>query len=341
MSVSARARPATTFAILASLAALPDAVGLCSPLFAEHTVLEIELRGPITDLVEAREDREELSFELTVADGQPLPLKVRSRGNSRLGICSFPPLRLDFPKKAVGGTLFEGQNRLKLVTHCNDHRRDAGNVFDEYLAYRIFNLISELSYRVRLARITYTDVARNPGSPQTRAAFIVESDEEFSARTGTEEARIAGIPYARVDHGHAALVYVFQYLIGNTDWSVVMIHNIRLVQVEGHPYFLPVAYDFDWSGVVNASYARPDARLGTRTVRERMYRGACRQMDELAPTLARIMEQRDSIRDAFASLPGLDPKRRDDVLDYLDDGFRMIGRPQDFKHEQGHACARG
>ena len=152
---------------------------------------------------------------------------------------------------------------------------------------------------------------------------------------------IVGGGLDEMDPAQLDLVTVFQYLIGNTDWSVIMIHNIRLVQVEGHPFFLPVAYDFDWSGVVNAAYARPDQKLGTKTVRERVYRGACRPMEELKPALARVMERRDSIRDAFASIPDLEPKRLEDALRYLDEGFRMISRPEDFKHEQGRACSQG
>jgi hypothetical protein len=205
--------------------------------------------------------------------------------------------------------------------------------------YRAYNRLTPLSHLSRLAKITYQDTA-DSSRTITRYGFFLEDDDDVARRNGGKILPMVGGDLDEMDPAQLDLVTVFQYLIGNTDWSVLMIHNIRLVQVEGHPYFLPLAYDFDWSGVVNASYARPDARLGTRNVRERVYRGACRKVEDLAPALARISERRDSIRDAFATLPDLDPKRRDDVLQYLEDGFRMIARPEHFKREQDHACAR-
>jgi hypothetical protein len=271
-----------------------------------------------------------------------LPVELATRGHFRLrpSACEFPPLKVFFNKETTRRTPFGGNGSLKLITHCNKAPRYEQNVLVEHAVYRAYNRLTPLSHRSRLARITYRDTA-DSSRTLTRYGFFLEDDDDVARRNGGTILPMIGGDLSEMDPAQLDLLTVFQYLIGNTDWSVIMIHNIRLVQVEGHPYFLPVAYDFDWSGVVNASYARPDARLGTRTVRDRMYRGACRQMGELAPTLARIMEQRDSIRDAFASVPGLDPKRRDDVLDYLEDGFRMLSRPQDFKHEQGHACARG
>jgi len=117
-------------------------------------------------------------------------------------------LRLDFSARASESTLFAGRDRLKLVTHCNNRSRDADNVIDEYLAYRIFNTISALSYRVRLLRIHYVDTERIGDAALQRWGFLVESDEDLAARTGVTIADIAAIPYSRVNHEQAALMYV-------------------------------------------------------------------------------------------------------------------------------------
>ena len=270
-----------------------------------------------------------------------LPVELATRGHFRLrpSACEFPPLKVFFNKETTRRTPFGGNGALKLVTHCNKAPRYEQNVLIEHGVYRAYNRLTPLSHLSRLARITYQDTA-DSSRTITRYGFFLEDDDDVARRNGGKILPMVGGELDEMDPAQLDLVTVFQYLIGNTDWSVLMIHNIRLVQVEGHPYFLPLAYDFDWSGVVNASYARPDARLGTRNVRERVYRGACRKVEDLAPALARISERRDSIRDAFATLPDLDPKRRDDLLQYLDDGFRMIARPDNFRREQDHACAR-
>ncbi|MGH7519466.1 MAG: hypothetical protein ACREOC_18695 [Gemmatimonadales bacterium] len=271
-----------------------------------------------------------------------LPVQLSTRGHFRLrsSTCESPPIRVFFDKESVKKTLFGGDASLKLVTHCGKAERYEQNLLLEHGIYRAYNRLTELSHRSRLARVTYADT-KDPARTVTRYGFFLEDDDDMARRNGGQVLRIVGGGLDEMDPAQLDLVTVFQYLIGNTDWSVIMIHNIRLVQVEGHPSFLPVAYDFDWSGVVNATYARPDARLGTKTVRERVYRGACRPMEELKPALARVMERRDSIRDAFASIPDLEPKRLEDVLRYLDEGFRMIDRPEEFKHEQDRACSRG
>jgi hypothetical protein len=235
--------------------------------------------------------------------------------------------------------VFGGNGSLKLVTHCGKAERYQQNVLLEHGIYRAYNRLTDASFLSRLAKVTYADT-RDPARTVARYGIFLEDDDEMARRNGGKILPMVGGGLDEMDPAQLDLVTLFQYLIGNTDWSVIMIHNIRLIQVEGSPYFVPVAYDFDWSGVVNATYARPDPKLGTRHVRERVYRGACRPVDSLAPTVARIMAARAAIRDAFTTLPEVEPKRLEDVLRYLDEGFRTLERPRDLKHEMSRACAR-
>jgi hypothetical protein len=138
------------------------------------------------------------------------------------------------------------------------------------------------------------------------------------------------------------LVSVFQYMIGNTDWSVYAIHNIRLVEMTDQGgYLFPVAYDFDFSGLVDAPYAIPDERLPIRRVRQRLYRGTCRKLEEMTPTFDLFKSKRDSIEAIFTSIDGLEPKRLKDVKDYLKDFFDEIKEPKKFESSLQYACARG
>ena len=61
---------------------------------------------------------------------------------------------------------------------------------------------------------------------------------------------------------------VFQYMVGNTDWSMVRFHNVEVSRTPRGVY-VPVPYDFDWTGLVSTRYARPNEGLGIRSVRQR------------------------------------------------------------------------
>lgn len=303
------------------------------PLFQDPGLLEIQLRGPLGSLVDRKKDRREYTFLLTAGDAS-VEVAVRSRGNSRLDICSFPPLRLTFEDRLAEGTVFAGQRHLKLVTHCTTRSRDAGNVLDEYLAYRIFNLVSDVSYRVRLLRLKYfdTDGHLDPDSV-VRYGFLIESDEELAQRTGSTPARVEGIVLTRLDPRQAALVYVFEYLIGNTDWSLVTAlteefccHNIDVFAVGDRNAIVP--YDFDLAGLVDASYAKPDRSLPIRSVTTRRYRGYCIAPSELRAALQHIESLRTEIRRVAETTFSQDPKRLGKRLRFLD-GFFEQARDED------------
>ena len=121
-----------------------------SPLFDENSILEVTISGPLSTLLKHKRNREEYPFSLTVDDA-PIDVAVRIRGNSRVVVCRFPPLRLNFTASGTDGTVLAGEDKLKLVTHCqNGSEKSQNSVLNEFTAYRIFNLISDRSYRVRL-----------------------------------------------------------------------------------------------------------------------------------------------------------------------------------------------
>ena len=221
---------------------------------------------------------------------------------------------------------FAGQDKLKLVTHCrSDQSHYENNTLDEYTAYRIFNLLSDKSYRVRLLRIHYEDTddkLRDLDHPYF--GFIVESDEGLAARVAGSIEEIPAVLYSRLDVEQTARLNVFQYLIGNVDWSFVShleeeacCHNLDLFTVEEKIF--PVPYDFDLSGLVNASYAKPASRQ--RKVTTRVYAGYCRSpIESVAKAVDDIAALREEILAIVESSPVVG---RDDVksrVRYID-GF--------------------
>lgn len=300
-----------------------------APLFEESSVLDIELTGPLTELLSDKNSKEKMTFTLR-ADGAEHSIEVRLRGNSRRGVCSFPPLRLSFKKKASVNTLFENQKHLKLVTHCRESEAAQQVVLKEYMAYRIFNMLTDWSYRVRLVRVTYVDAGPESGTQELqRYGYIIESEDELIERIGATKANRTAITRGSLDAGQAALVFVFHYLIGNTDWSMVKAdvsnyccHNGTLLELESKLILVP--YDFDLSGLVSARYARPDPSLRIKRVRQRLYRGYCLPGDELPRALRTIMDEQSNILTLPFETPGVVEKEMGVASGYLETFFKNV-----------------
>lgn len=246
-------------------------------LFQSHEVMEITLRADFRSLRGDRGDERpsrpgQLSLLQTAASGD-LSVELRTRGNTRRqrSVCRFPPLRVEFDAASSAGTPFEGQRRLKLVTHCRNSDPYERNVVEEYLIYRMYNLVTDQSFRVRPARLTYLD-SSGRSDPQTRFGFFIESDDGMATRVGGVAVEDDDESRPRtVDAEALAVLAVFQFLIGNTDWSVAALHNIvAVVPPTGTP--VPVPYDFDYAGFVDTPYAVPAENLGTSSVRTRVFR---------------------------------------------------------------------
>jgi hypothetical protein len=205
--------------VCALLACIDGAVA--APLFEDSSLLPVTVAGPLEATLEDVHERRERRFTLT-AGGAAYPVKIRVRGNSRVSVCPFPPLRVNFTRRTTRGTLFEGQDKLKLVTHCRGSRQAEQDLLEEYAAYRILNRLTDVSYRVRLLKLRYVDTAEGPqGEAVERYGFVVEGDDELAARISAAAVLRRTVTRGAFDQAHAGLVYLFQFLIGNTDWSLV------------------------------------------------------------------------------------------------------------------------
>ena len=295
---------ARRFLALLLVGLLPASAAATGPLFDSDEVLEVRLSGPLATISKNRKnaEREEYDFVLSIG-GRDLPVRVRVRGKSRTIHCEFPPLRLRFESQYITETVFSGQNKLKLVTHCRSGRDHyENNLLDEYTAYRIFNRISDKSYRVRLLRVTYADTdnkLKNLDRPYY--AMLLESDDALARRIGAVVTKSPGVQYSRLDVEQTTRMSVFEYLLGNTDWSFVSnlddeycCHNVDMFEKDEMLY--PVPYDFDLSGLVNAKYAKPAQGARIRSVTSRLYRGYCRSsINDVAEALDAIVALREPI----------------------------------------------
>ncbi|HSH75823.1 MAG TPA: hypothetical protein VLA09_09080, partial [Longimicrobiales bacterium] len=281
-----------------------------APLFQSDEPLELTLRTDIEFLRRERNDSVEVEGIVSFVDldGSEVtrPVQVRARGNfrRRRDICNFPPLRLNFPRSQMEGTVFEGEDRLKLVTPCQDNRDDYQRyVFDEFLAYRVLNLLTPASYRVRLVHITYEDV-NGDYDVRTKYGFLVEADERMAERNRAVFLEAPMMHPIMADGEQSVIQSVFNYMIGNTDWSAVQFHNAVVMRTEDGRH-LTVPYDFDHAGVVDARYATvaPQIADRIRNVRQRLFRGFCRPELEHGRIAAIFNAQRDAITRLYRSFP--------------------------------------
>ncbi len=306
-------------------------------LFQAKTPVEIKLVGNYKVI---SRDRDTLStkeywgeVQMKDASGADLkiPVMLRTRGHFRLANrnCSFVPLRLDFKKGDVKGTVFDGQDKLKLVTHCQSNSLFEEYMIREWLSYEVHNLITPRSYRARMAKVTYVDSAT--GTPiETRNGIFMEHEDDVAKRMEGEIVEIRRALFDDVDPNQILEVAIFEAFVGNTDWSLAALHNIRLVrQLNGN--LLPVAYDLDFSGLVGTRYSTPDPRLGIRSVKERLYRGPCRDPEQLASLLAPYKEKKDAILKLYQDTPGLDGRYRGDAIAFLNQWFKTLDNPRDLK----------
>ena len=300
-------------------------------LFEGDGILDIDLEGPLEGTIDDRARRRESAFRLVV-DGQDFPVSVRVRGNSRAEVCTFPPLRLQIGPGAAQGTVFEGQEKLKLVTHCRGAPGYDKNVLEEYAAYRMFSMLSEVAYRARLLRIRYIDTDRPGRSPRVRYGFVIEPTPQLADRVGGETAKVPHVVKSRLDAEQAARVFVFHYLISSADWSLVAdgpgkncCHNIDLVKIGDAMYTVP--FDFDLSGLVAPKYAKRGSTQGVRAVRSRRYRGYCIDSAYLADALQSLLEHEAAFQALLEALPGMDEGDTRGHRAFLERFYRDIREP--------------
>lgn len=311
-----------------------------APLFADNAPLAVTIRVPLTTLMQDRPTEEYLdgTFSFTGEDGaeQTLDLKIRTRGNYRLDKdhCDFAPIRLNFRKKQVVDTILAGQDKLKLVTHCRTHNRHYKQlVFREYLAYRILQVITDKSYGVRLLQINYIDT--EGGKLMTRPGFVIEDDDDVAARHGMTPVRRSRLSGDDLKRRQQNLVNIFQYLIGNTEYSLFnpepdkpCCHNMDFMAPKQEPPFTPLPFDFDFAGIVNAPYAQPNPRFEHESVRTRLYRGQCTNNDLLPETLQLFADNEDAIYGVVDELELLNSRSRRYVTGYLNSFFKHISDPE-------------
>ncbi len=245
-------------------------------------------------------------------------VKLRPRGKFRRRVCDFPPLKMKFSEQQLVANGYALFNSVKLVTHClKDKVAGENNVLREYLAYRIFNLISSNSYKVQLVKINYIN-SNDPKDKLTRYAFMIEGTKEMAYRLGGEECECVNPPRDIISKKDENLVALFQYLIGNEDWNIKMLRNLKLAKPVDGSAMIPVPYDFDFSGFVNAPYALPNSDLNMQSVTERALLGWHVDPKRLKVNVNYYEVKRTAIEELISNFKLLGLNTRDELLLYIE-----------------------
>ena len=308
-----------------------------TPLFASDAPIRVTIRGPIASLAS---NRSEVPRTATMTvDGVAYPIALSPRGITRktTDICDFPPLRVQLTGTAPPGSLFVGQRRLKLVTHCKRAADFQQKVLLEYAAYRLYNLMTPLSFRARLANIDYVDDSGRPFV--SRVGFFIEDFDDVARRNDMRDAHMGSlVPLAQIDPQAGGRMAVFEYMISNYDWSMraapkgeECCHNGRLLAGGANGLLTPVPYDFDYSGLVDAPYSTPPEGIPVSNVRQRNYRGYCAHMAQARAVAAQISPRRAEFIGLFATIPGLDQRNQARAASYIQGFFNDVDSGKIFR----------
>ncbi len=266
-------------------------------------------------------------------------MRMKARGAFRRSHCSLAPFWLNIRKADVANVHLQDVNRFKVVTHCQGSKTYDEYVLKEYLAYKIYNIISPVSFRVRLIRMKYVDTGRKDKVTEGWA-FMIEPEEMLAERVGGQVIKKDELSITYMKPGEMDLAAMFMYMIGNSDFSISGRHNMKILGMPGFGSegYTPVPYDFDYSGLVDASYAIPSENLGIASVRERYYLGPCREDDAYLAAIEHINQHRDEILQIVNDFEYLDEKHKKNAIFYLEQYFAKAGTDHMLKFSLDKTC---
>jgi hypothetical protein len=310
-------------------------------LFENEAILNITLKGNLRDVLNDRSDIPKnfslvLSYKKEDSADMDLPVEVKTRGHFRRlkENCSYPPLMIQFAKEGPHlSSAFREQKKLKLVMPCSGD----DYLIREWLVYKIYNLVTPKSFRARLVKVKLED-ARNKKSVTPFYGILLEEEKQMARRNQSVAVEQQLRPQ-QIQTDAFLNMAVFEYLIGNTDWSVQYQQNIKLLVPDSNTVPVAVPYDFDHAGIVNTPYALPAEELRMKSVRERRYRGYCVTNMKLFETvIAKYNILKSDIYKIYTSCTLLDEKYRKSTLLYLDEFYATINNPKAWQKEFGYPC---
>lgn len=306
-------------------------------LFSEDKLLHIDLYADYVSLLDDVSDQRVYhDAKFTVKNSSysfsDMPIKLKTRGHFRLRkqICNFPPLKFKFETDRARGTIFQGQDKLKYVSHCQNFKKDyEQRTLEEFLVYRMYNIFTDYSYQVRLAQVNFIDV--NAQDTIQRYGFFIEDKSHLANRIGRQSLKFRNIRQYQILRSNILVLSLFQCMIGNCDWDVSRLHNVDLMSVNEHSLPVAVPYDFDWSAIINHDYFVPDPQIDPEAKYKRRYKSYRWTDEEFEAAFSTFHEHRDDLMALISDFEFLENANRLKLLAYISEFYDLISSKGDVK----------
>lgn len=317
-------------------------------LFDDHNLVKIDIVTDLRNLFSdtnpetAKYHKGLLTYIDTNGASVSISVRLKTRGIFRRSRenCNLPPLTVNFKDDSLSNHYFNDIKKIKLVNVCNRKRESFEQyLVREYLVYRIYNLFTEYSFRVRFVKILYVDI-NNALPPFESVGFFIEEMKSLNTRTNTKPIKTLGIIQEAVDRSHMDMTAIFQYMIGNTDWSVPKLHNIKLVVKDSLLIPIAIPYDFDFCGFVNPPYTKPPEIIPIKNVTERYFRGFCRTKEELDPVINQFKAQKENVFKLIQEDTLLNIKSKKQLVKYITEFYEIIENPRYLNREFIDNCRK-
>lgn len=319
-------------------------------LFASSEIIDLKLEAPFSLIDRERDKDKRYAGKLSYIDAQgnnvSIDANFEARGNWRLNRenCRYPQLWVDLKKNQTEGTLFAGQNRLKLVVQCDRYKKFQDFLLKEQLVYDLFSNFSGYNFGTRLLNVSYVESGEVEAS-RTNLGFFIEHQSRLAERFEFEKVKENSISPIELNSLQANLVAMFSFLVGNTDYSIIQgqvgdscCHNAKLLESEqGEAFALP--YDFDNTGFVDASYAAgPSPNIGTRSTKQRVYRGFCIHDETLDEALVIARGSHQAVEAAISDHPLLRGIIKKNALRFVSEFYEILESPSEVQKQLRDSC---
>ena len=278
-------------------------------------VIETDIKSLIKNKMQPVYQSGKVHFLNGSLAGETHEVEVKARGNIRKTICYYPPIKFKFKKRDFAF------HKLKWVNICRDNELMEEVLLREYLCYKLFNIISDHSLDVRLLHADYIDTRKND-TIMSAYGFFIEPIKQLAADKNMHHFEPKSVKPSLLDRYHYPLVSIFEYLIGNTDWHVTNLHNLKFLR--GDTSLVPVPYDFDYSGFADAAYATPHESMPIKSVRTRHNKAHCIEIDKIKGINAHVLSKKEEMIKVIRDFPYLTEKEREAAIKYLNTGFHTL-----------------
>ena len=305
-----------------------------SNLFKDQSILPIKLSYSNKELKKETNDstyiKSFLSYKQDDGTWKTLDVELRARGKFRRSNCYFVPVKIKIKKENYKKTLFKGNKKLKLVLPCNTGIDNNDNILKEYLAYKLYEVISQYNFKTRLVDISLSESRGKKIKEHNIKGFLIEDDKIVAKR---HEGKIIDRSINPLNQDPTTCVQnaYFQFMIGNVDFSIAKQHNAKLLYIDKKIFPLP--YDFDMSGLVNPNYGNPG--LGMKSMTQRKFRGVKRSTILMQRVRQEFISSKDEMLKIVNDLKSSfeNQKEFDMAKNYINEFFDILINDKYFNQE--------